>query len=84
MRILFLLALVVIGYSTPFWFFIVCGALYVILWQGYELMVLGVLIDAQFAEPSIPLMYLYTLSSTALMLFALAIKPHLRFYHDAE
>jgi hypothetical protein len=68
------------GFLLPFWFFC-CAALCYILWKpGYELIVLGMCIDAQFGTPIFGVPCLYTGATALLVLVLNLVKPHLSFY----
>lgn len=80
MRIGIFIGVVLSGLLMPFWFFIACAFLYALWKPGYELIVLGMFIDAQFGIPENEFPYVYTLSLGILVLATSFLKPYLRFY----
>ena len=69
-----------IGLLFPFWAFCIAAACYIVWKPGYELLVLGVCIDAQFGISLFGVPYLYTTVIAALLLVLNLIKPHLSIY----
>ena len=66
----------------PLWFFALCAFCYALFRPGYELILIGVLVDAQFGTASPGFPYMYT-AATVLIVFGLIfLKPHLSFYID--
>jgi hypothetical protein len=71
-----------VGLFMPIWFCILASLCYAFWWTGYELIVLGVLIDAQFGLGTSIFAYTYTLMLGAVVLSAESIKPYLSFYRS--
>lgn len=82
MRIIFFIGISIIGFLTPFWFFVGAVCVYSLIWRGYEMFVLGALIDAQFGFVTASMPYLYTLSVCVILVCAELIKPYLTFYES--
>jgi hypothetical protein len=81
-RIITFCILIGIALLAPLWLFLVCAALYALTVRGYELIVLGMFIDAQFGVASTSFPYLYTVSTGAIILVLELAKPHLTFYES--
>jgi hypothetical protein len=64
----------------PLWSFVILAVLYAFVFSGYELIVLSVLIDAQFGDTGAGVWYAYTLSASLVLLVSVYLKPYLRFY----
>ncbi len=74
----FIIVLVTTVY-TSFWFFLPLALFYLFMFDGLEILVLAVCIDALFGNShSFP--YLYTVTTSGIMIGMMIIKPHLRFY----
>jgi hypothetical protein len=71
-------ALSLIGIVSPFPFFLFCAFLYVFLWSGVELLIIGICIDSFFGTTSTS--FLYTLSLGILLLFGELLRPYLSWY----
>ncbi len=80
MRILMFIGVALIGFLLPFWAFCIAAACYIVWKPGYELIVLGVCIDAQFGMSLLSVPYLYTVSVAVLLLVFNLMKPHLSIY----
>ena len=77
-RILFFTALLLIGLMLP-WYFVLFGMLaYVFVYRGYEVLFVGVLLDAQFGISSFSLVY--TSISAGMLVVAEFVKPHIVLY----
>lgn len=77
MRLGIFLLVVLAGFLTPFWFFVLCAIAYALWKPAYELIFLGVIIDAHFG---IGTQYFYTLVCSLLVLVLEMTKPLLSFY----
>lgn len=64
----------------PFWVSVCFMLLYAYVYSAYELLLIAVLIDAQFGSAENGLWYLYTLSASFILILTVYTKPHLRFY----
>jgi hypothetical protein len=72
--LLFLLTLL------PLWLFILCALWYALQYDGYELIVLGVLADAFYGSYGLSVPY-YLLSTSALVLTVVWLRPRLLLYN---
>ncbi len=73
-------AVLLTGIFLPIWVFI-CGALlYAFFYTPYELLIIGVYIDAQFGDVGSGVWYLYTAISAFLLILSIVSKPYLRYY----
>jgi hypothetical protein len=61
----------------PFWFFLCACIVYGFFYSPYELMIIGLLIDAQFGGTGDISMYTYTLSLIILSVVLFILKPYL-------
>lgn len=77
-RILGFLLIFLSALFLPFWFFILLGVLYGFYYQPHELMIIGILIDAQFGEAGGGMIYHYTAAMIILSIILFFLKPHLR------
>ena len=75
MRIWCGLLMILVALYLPFWCFAVLSFVYTCVWLPYELLILAVLIDAQFGSA-----YAYTLAISIFILASIYTKPFLRFY----
>lgn len=80
-RVLFFVLLLGIGLTMPWWFTLAAALLYVFMYDAYELILLGGILDAQFGVGLVPL--IYTLAFTVLVVGASILKPHLSFYEES-
>lgn len=80
MRPISFFVIVLTALLLPLWLFLTCAFLYTLKWSGYELIVVGVLIDAQFGTGSDIFLYQYTVFVSLLVLFLEFLKPHLSWY----
>ncbi len=80
MRILFFIGVALIGLLFPLWAFCIAALCYIVWKPGYELLVLGVCIDAQFGMPLFGIPFLYTMVTALMVLVLNLIKPHLSIY----
>lgn len=82
MRIFIFCILILIALLSPFWFFAFLALLYALWQRGFELIALGMCIDAQFGTAGVAFPYLYTVSMGAIVLILELLKPHLAFYES--
>lgn len=71
-----------LGFFAPYMLFMGAVIVYLLFWEGIELLVLGVCIDAQFGTIGGTQWYMYTLGTAAVLLAAVLIKPYIRFYES--
>ncbi len=69
-----------LGFTLPLSLFLLVCIAYMLWRPGYELIVLGVCIDAQFGQGIGAFAYEYTLSIAFLVLVLGLVKPHLALY----
>lgn len=79
MRIVFFIGVIALGLFTPLWAFLIGSALYIILYGGYEAFFLAVMIDLLFGADGVAYGFLYTLTTGALTLAVLLLRPSMRF-----
>lgn len=79
-QILAFIVVILGAYFAPFPVFVLFALGYIVFWQGYELLVLAALIDLQFGSGGALYGYLYTVTVGTILLGAILLKPHLRFY----
>jgi hypothetical protein len=79
-RIVSYIGMIGIGLFLPFWFFILSVFLYALFFTPYELLVLSVLIDAQFGNSTLFSGYAYTMVVGIAFLTTSTLKPYIRFY----
>lgn len=82
MRLFFFVVLIFSAYLLPIWLFLLLCFAYAVLFQAYELLILGLLVDAQFGIGVFPYSALYTLSIGTIIFVAEIIKPYLLFYRE--
>lgn len=80
MRIWCGLLMILVALYLPFWCFALMAFIYTCIWLPYELLVLAVLIDAQFGSTQLVHSYTYTLAISIFILASIYTKPFLRFY----
>lgn len=80
MRIFCFLGIIFTALFLPFWIFVCMSFIYAFTWNAYELLIIGLFIDAQFGDVSRQLWYLYTITSAGILALTIYVKPHLRFY----
>jgi hypothetical protein len=79
-RIISFLGIVLSALFLPVWLFALLTLVYAFLFSPYEVLVLAVLVDAQFGDVGLPVWYAYTLVASLVLLFVVYLKPYLRFY----
>ena len=77
MRILFFMVLILIALYTPLWFFSILAIIYASIYVPYELVILGLCIDAGFGYPTFGLWY--TACTLSIYVSSELLKPYLRF-----
>lgn len=80
MRIFLFSIMILVALFLPLWAFIIGAFLYALIYTPYEILVLAVCVDAQFGDPGRGVWFLYTLSTSVILLATVFIKPQLRFY----
>lgn len=68
----------ILALYTPIPLFLFCAFLYMSVWSGYELLVIGVCIDCVFGPSASS--FLYTFSIGAILLCAEFVRPYLSWY----
>jgi hypothetical protein len=67
-----------LSFSTPWWVFALVSWGYALIWDGYELLVIAVIIDSIFwGGQSTPL---YTILAGSALLGIAVLKPRIRWY----
>lgn len=84
MRLFIFCLLILIALNVPFFVFFVCAFLYALWRPAYELIVLGICIDALFGGAISVHGFLYTVSLGVLVLGAEVLKPHVSFYNTKQ
>ncbi len=79
-RFFLYIAVVLSALFLPFWAFVLIAFVYALFFAPHEVIVVGVLIDAQFGEVGIGVWYLYTLATIGIFFVTLYSKPYLSFY----
>lgn len=82
MRITAFIGVALVGLFLPLWASVLAALLYALWKPGYELIVLGALIDAQFAPVGTHFIYLYTYAFAGVVLVTNLLKPHLAIYNQ--
>jgi len=81
MRIFAFIIVILLALYTPFLVFIMGALAYaVLIKKPYELVVLGVCIDAQFGDTTRSLWYLYTLGTGIIFIMLSVFRPYLIFH----
>lgn len=75
--LLFLVAL-----FFPFWVFLLLSIIYGFVYEPYELLIIGLIVDAQFGDVGQYESYTYTISIAILSTALFFIKPQLRIYKN--
>lgn len=75
-RISSFFAVLIIGIFLPLWVFVCVACLYAFFYLPYELLFVGVFIDAQFGDVHTGVWFLYTLIVIALLSLAIVSKPY--------
>lgn len=75
--------IVCVGFFLPFWMFVIAAALYMILWRGYEILLIAAIIDIQFGVSTLYMAYgyLYTISAGVLLVATTCIRPYMWLDH---
>lgn len=80
MRITLFLISFIVAATGPWWLLCALLALYIIRWQGLEVLLLALMADIFFHQQlEIPL---YTLLTAAALLFFIILSPYLKVYND--
>lgn len=64
----------------PLWLFALLALLHAFLFSGFDLLPIGVLVDARFWDPERSPWYLYTTISVMMLVATTMLRPYLRFY----
>ena len=80
-RIFAFVTLILTGFSGPFWLFIVGAVVYVFIFRGLEMIILGAAIDAYFGFQSGG-WFGYTVCISIGVFFAQWVKPYLSVYNQ--
>jgi hypothetical protein len=78
MRIVFFIILFILALTVPFVWFLIPLAAYLLLWTGYELLLIGVVVDSVFGGGQ--LSYLYTVSIGIGVIIFESIRPYMSWY----
>lgn len=79
MRLVCFIGLVVGSVVLPWWFLLPLWTLYAFAFQAYELIALGMLLDAYFGY-AMPWHVFYTVTATLVCIGAELVKPRIAFY----
>lgn len=84
MRALSFTALFILSFALPWWFVLILSVVYAFRYCAYELIVLGVLLDAVYggALSSHIVPVVYTLTMTVIIFVVEILKPHLSLYKE--
>ena len=78
-RSLFFVGIVFLGLFMPLWVFLGGATPYILLYGGYEMFLVAVVIDFLFGAGGVVYGFLYTLTTGMLTLVALLLRPSMRF-----
>jgi hypothetical protein len=82
-RIVSFITLFLTALFFPLWVFVPLAVLYTCMFGAYEIIIIGIYIDAQFGNPDIHEMwFLYTALTLSIVGVSLLVKPFLRFYTE--
>lgn len=79
-RIISFICVLLAALFFPVWVFACLAPLYAFVFAPYEILVLGVCIDAQFGDTARGVWFIYTGIAALAMLSVMAVRPLLRFY----
>ncbi len=82
MRIFFFILMCFLALLTPFPLFLFASLLYVFLYDGYELLLIGMYIDLVFGTTVSS--YVYTLSLGGLIVAGTILKPYMSWYSTSH
>ena len=80
MRIFAFISLAVLSLIVPFYIFVIATIGYVLFFRGYEIIILGIVIDSFFGTGDIYLSLYYTSATLAVVILVNLMKPHLSLY----
>ncbi len=80
MRILLYIGICISALTLPFAVFCILACIYALLYSPYDLLPIGVLVDASFGDTARPVWFLYTIGVTLILICTSVLKPYLRFY----
>lgn len=81
MRIFFSLSVFVLTFMLPWWLVVPLWIAYVLIYDGYELLLFGICMDAYVGTDGMWSIF-YTTAAALSILMGLFIKPRLAFYRD--
>lgn len=81
-RVLFFYVIVALATFLPVWLFIIAVCAYALRYTAYELILLGILIDAFYGFSTPFAIPYYTICTTCLLIFIEWIKPQLSLYNE--
>jgi small-conductance mechanosensitive channel len=67
------------SFVLPLPFFLVCAFVHMLFWSGYELLIIGVVIDSVYGTSATS--FLYTISLGILLLVYAGIRPYVSWYN---
>lgn len=82
LRIMSFVLTVLCTVFLPFWVFVCIACVYALTWTPFELILIGVYIDAQFGNPYTGIWFAYTLTAIIFVGISILAKPYLRFYNS--
>lgn len=80
LRIISFFGMTLAALFLPLWVFACLVPLYAFIFAPYELLALGICIDAQFGDTARGVWFAYTGVAALTMLAVMAVRPLLRFY----
>lgn len=81
-RLIFFVGVSLASITLPWWAVLPLWAVYALAYTGYELVVLGILLDAYFGYSAGGLHIFYTAAAAGICILATLIKPRIAWYHD--
>ncbi len=78
MRIIFFIGVFLTGICVPFVLFLIPLIAYLCIWSGFELLIIGVIIDSIFGTGKFP--YMYTATIGVLLIAATFARPYMSWY----
>lgn len=79
MRLIYFIAIVVASVVLAWWLVVLLWVLYALMFRAYELIALGILLDAYFGYV-LPWHVFYTVAATLVCIGASVLKPRMMFY----
>lgn len=82
MRIASFISIALLSFFSPLGVFALAVFVYACFYEPYEMLIVSVCVDAFFGDANTDALYEYTFVTGCILLLAVFVRPHLRFYNQ--